>query len=112
MSTCYNAQEGWYLVLTGPLTGELILERYGSPGESALMFTVEGDGSTPQGSVLAIYAITGENRLERAQMNGRFILREAENTVYAAQLLTDQLTPQDITDNFYLISADWQMGDL
>ena len=112
VSTCYNAQEGWYLVLTGPLTGELILERYGSPGESALMFTVEGDGSTPQGSVLAIYAITGENRLERAQMNGRFILREAENTVYAAQLLTDQLTPQDITDNFYLISADWQMGDL
>lgn len=110
--TCYNAEDGWYLVLTGPLEGELILEQYGSPGERAIMFTVAGDGSTPQGSVLAVYAITGEDRLERAQMNGRFLLRETEDTAYAAQLLTDELTTQDITDNFYLIYADWQSGEL
>ncbi len=110
--TCYNAEDGWYLVLTGPLEGELVLEQYGSPGERALMFTVAGEGDTPQGSVLTIYAITGQDRLERAQMNGRFLLRETEDTAYAAQLLTDELTAQDITDNFYLIYADWQSGEL
>lgn len=110
--TCYNAEEGWYLVLTGLLEDELILEQYGSPGESAILFTVAGDGSTPQGSVLIICAVTGEDRLERAQMNDRFILRQTEDTVYAAQLLTDELDERDIVDNFYLIDADWQSGDL
>ena len=112
LTTVYNADDGWYLVLTGMLTEDLILERYGSPGESAIMFTLEGDGSAPQGSVLIIYAITGDSRLDRAQQGGRFLLRETEDTVYAAQLLTDELSTQDITDNFYLISAEWQTGDL
>ena len=112
VSTVYNTEDSWYLVLTGPLTGSLRLEQYGSPDESALMFTLNGDGTAPQGSVLVIFAITGENRLDRAQMNGRFILREANSIVYAAQLLTDELTPQDIMDNFHLIYAEWQTGDL
>lgn len=110
--TCYNAGDGWYLVLTGPLDSELTLEQYGAPGERAIMFTVAGDGGAPSGSVLVVYAITGEDRLERAQMNDRFLLRETEDTVYAAQLLTDALSEQEIVDNFYLIYADWQSGEL
>ena len=112
VSTVYNTEESWYLVLTGILADGIRLEQYGSPDESAIMFVLPGDGVTPQASVLIIFAITGENRPDRAQMDDRFILREASSTVYAAQLFTDALTQQDIIDNFHLIYAEWQTGDL
>lgn len=112
LSTYYNADDGWYLVLTGPLTGDVLMERRSAEGEDSVMFTVMSDGTTPQGNVLAIYTLTGSNRLERAEAEGRFILLQEENAVYAAQLLTDSLTEQDIIDNFHLIYADWQSGDL
>ncbi len=112
LSTVYNTADGWYLVLTGQLSHGLVLDQYGSPGESAIMFTLAGDGTAPQGSVLIIYAITGDNRLDRAEQGGRFFLRETDTTVYAAQILSDALSSQDIIDNFYLIYADWQSGEL
>ena len=37
---------------------------------------------------------------------------EEEQTVYAARLLTDALTKQDIMDSFHLIYAEWQSRDL
>lgn len=112
LSTYYNAADGWYLVLTGPLTGDVLMERRYADGESSVMFTVMGDGSAPQGNVLTIYTLTGGNRLEQAEADGRFILLQEDRAVYAAQLLTDALTEKDIMDNFHLIYADWQSGDL
>ena len=112
VSTYYNADDGWYLVLTGPLTGDVLMERRSAEGESSVMFTVMSDGSTPQGNVLVIYTLTGSNRLERAEAEGRFVLLQEEQAVYAAQLLTDTLTRQDIIDNFHLIYAEWQSGEL
>ncbi len=112
VSTYYNTDDGWYLVLTGPLTGDVRMERRDADGESSVMFTVMGDGSTPQGNVLIIYTLTGGNRLERAESEGLFVLLQEDRAVYAAQLLTDALTQQDIIDNFHLIYAEWQSGDL
>ena len=113
LTTYYSASDGWYLVLTGPLAGELIPERSIVPGqESSVVFNVAGDETTPQRSVLIISTLTGENRLDRAESGGRFLLQQTDSVVYAAQLLTDELTEQDIRDNFYLLYAEWQTGDL
>ncbi len=112
VTTYYNASDGWYLVLTGPLTGDILMERKSGPGESSVTFTVMGDGSAPQGNALVVYTLTGDNRQDRAEADGRFLLLQQENAVYAAQLLTDELTQQDIIDNFHLIYAEWQSGDL
>ncbi len=109
----YDAEGGWYLVLTGLLKEDLTVERHGVGGdEPAAAFIVPGTGSAPQRTVLAIYALTGPNRQDRAEVDGRFILRQEENTVFAAQLLTDELSQQDILDNFYIIYDQWQLGDL
>ena len=111
--TCYNRTDGWYLTLAGELSDRLTLERYGSGGEEpAVVFTLTGDGTTPSRSVLVIYAVTGENRMDRATADGRFVLLQEDETVYAAQLLTDELTQEEITENFHLIYAEWQTGDL
>ncbi len=113
LTSYYCPSDGWYMVLTGLLTEELIPERSVIPGdESSLVFTVSGDDTTPQRSVLIISRLTGDNRLDRAESGGRFILEQTDSAVYAAQLLTDELTEQDIRDNFYLLYAEWQTGDL
>lgn len=109
----YAAKDGWYLTLTGPLEGDASAERQGgSSDEQAVVFSVPGEDGAPQRSVLAIYVLTGENRLDRAQASGRFILRQEEQVVYAARLWTDELTQQDIEDNFHLIYADWRSEEL
>ena len=111
-TTYYSAADGWYLVLSGPLAGELSVSRERWSEAGTVTFTVADGDTAPLRAVLIIYTYTGENRLDRARANGRFILRQEEGTVYAAQLLTDELTQQDIQNNFYLIYADWQSGDL
>lgn len=111
-TTCYSADDGWYLVLTGLLTGDLSVSRSARAEERSVTFTVADSAEAPPRAVLIVYALTGENRLDRGSADGRFILRQEEETVYAALLLTDELTQQDIQDNFYLIYNDWQSGDL
>ena len=112
-SSYYDSQGGWYLILTGILEEGLTVERHGAGGEEpAAAFIVAGDGSAPQRTVLAIYALSGPNRQDRAEVDGRFILRQEENTVYAAQLLTDELSREDILNNFYITYDQWQLGDL
>ncbi len=108
----YDAQGGWYLILTGLLQHGLSVEHHGVGGEETAAAFIVSDDDLPQRTVLAIYALTGPSRMERAEVDGRFILRQEENTVFAAQLLTDELTQQDILDNFYIISDQWQLGDL
>ena len=113
LTSYYSASDGWYLVLTGPLAGELIPERTVIPSqESSVVFTVAGTEDTPQRSVLIISCFTGDNRLDRAASGGWFTLQQTDSAVYAARLLTDELTEQDIRENFYLLYAEWQTGDL
>lgn len=109
--TYLNTEDGWYLVMPDSLVQGITAEKHGTGGEeSAVVFLKEGDESTPQRSVLVIYALTGENRQERAQVDSRFILRQDVDTVYAAQLLTDELDSQEIIDRFYILYDQWQMG--
>ena len=111
-STYYDAVGGWYFVLPEPLSNGVSTEEHGAGGpERAIVFTISG-GTTPQRNVLVIYALTGDNRLDRAAVDGRFILRQEDRVIYAAQLLTDELTEEDIQDNFYIIYDQWQAGDL
>ncbi len=109
--TYLNAEDGWYLVMPEGLTQAVTAERHGTGGEeSAVVFLKEGSETTPQRSVLVIYSLTGENRQDRAQVDSRFILRQDADTVYAAQLLTDELDSQEIVDRFYTLNDQWQMG--
>lgn len=111
-SSYYDTVGGWYFVLPASMADGVFTEEHGAGGhERAIVFSVSG-GMTPQRNVLVIYALTGDNRLDRAAVDGRFILRQEERVIYAAQLLTDELTEKDIRDNFYIIYDQWQAGDL
>ena len=113
VTTYHNAEDGWYFVLPDSLSQGVTAERHGAGGgERAVVFIQEGDQARPQRSVLVIYVLTGENRQDRAEVDSRFVLRQDEDAVYAAQLLTDELTQEEIRDNFYILYDQWQTGDL
>ena len=109
LTTYYNAEDGWYLTLTEPLLrGRLsAVDSEDVAGERAVTFSVGGQG------MLVIYTLTGENRLDRAASDGRFVLSQNEATVYAAMLLPGggELTEEDIQNSFNLIHAEWQTGE-
>lgn len=109
MKTYHNTEDGWYLRLSGPLLdGRLsAVKTEDLPGETAVTFSSGGQG------ILVIYTLTGENRLDRAETDGRFFLLQNETTVYAAGLLPggSALTEQQVRDDFSLIYPEWQTGE-
>lgn len=107
MTTYHDYEDGWYLILSDELvSGLTATERSNVSQEKAVVF------SNRMGELFVIYTLTGENRLDRATADGRFILRREETTIYAAELLTGTLTEEEITENFNLIYSEWQTGDL
>ena len=107
LTTYHDYESGWYLTLPEPLLRDLTVSRETeAAGETVVTFTVEGEAA------LRIYTLTGENRRDRAEAEGRFLLHSGETTVYAAELPGTDVTPEDVLENFNLIYAEWQTGDL
>jgi len=108
-TTYHDFTDGWYLTLSGALlSGKVTAVRTEDfPGEAALTLSVDGKG------MLVIYTLTGENRLDRAAADGRFLLTQNETTVYAAMLLPhgEALDAETIVDDFSLIYPEWQTGE-
>lgn len=106
LSSYHDFEEGWYLILPeSMLTGSLnVSRREDVSGENKVTFSV---GGTP---LLAIYTLTGDNRLDRAGAEGRFVLMQDGATVYAGEILSGELTEEEI--QFNLIYPEWQTGEL
>lgn len=107
LTTYHDYESGWYLTLPEELLKGLTVSRgVLAAGEKAVTFAVDGE------IVLRVYTLTGENRRDRAAADGRFILASNETTVYAAEILREDMTPEDILKYFNLIYSEWQTGDL
>lgn len=108
LSTYHDYDDGWYLVLPEELLGASVGKKELAPGETAVTFT-GGDG----GVLLTIYRLTGENRLDRAEAEGRVILAQDGATVYAAASPAEGgLSLDGIAEQFNLIYQEWQTGAL
>ena len=108
MTTWHDYESGWYLVLGDNMLAGLTVDVSAEiSGETAARFIGPG-GET----LFVIYTLTGENRLDRAAEEGRFILAEENTTVYAAEILSGDVTGEEIQESFNLIYSEWQTGDL
>ena len=58
---------------------------------------------------VAVYAITGENRENRAMRGNRKVLRRQTDIVYAGEVMENNLdfTMEDLRLNFRLIVSSW-----
>ena len=107
LTTYHDYDSGWYLTLPEDfLKGLTVSRKTESARETSVTFAVNGEDA------LRIYTLTGENRRDRAEAEGRFLLRSDETTVYAAELLGENITADDVINNFNLIYSEWQTGDL
>jgi hypothetical protein len=108
LTTVHDYEDGWYLVLWDEalMNGLTVTERSDVSGETEQVFSAGGQ------TLFVIYTLTGENREDRGQAEGRVLLRQTDTTVYAVQVMADSVDAETIMENFNLIYAEWQTGDL
>lgn len=112
MTTYHCVTDNWYLVLPSGWDVGLTVRRDDSvSGERAVILSrLRSDGSLED--YVAIYAITGENRYERARLDNRFLLQEEGTTVYAAKILDGKTDENTIRSRFHVIYTDWSSGSV
>ncbi len=112
-TTYHNYSDSWYLLLPESW-GEISLRREDSDvGERAVVFSLWNGEGQPVTDFLAIYTLSGENRKELADREGRSVIRSGGETIYAAQLLLGREEWSEAPDmtwlrqNFRLIYSEW-----
>ncbi len=85
-------------------------------GERAIVFSYIGDGINSAVDFLTVYTFTGDNREERSGYGDRFVLGQDENTVYAGEILTEdiplEVTEEFVKTNFRVLYTEWQSGEI
>ncbi len=117
-TTFHNYQDGWYLIVPGSWVDRVSVTRSDAiAGETAYIFGVRDDESGAMTDFLFIYRLTGANRVDRSQLEGRFVLSSKPEVIYAAYLPQTslpadyQLTPDVVADRFCRIVTDWSHTD-
>lgn len=122
-TTFHSYDDGWYLILPDEWQGKIAAARRDSSGsaagsERAVTFyyyvpvlNEEGETQVRLEEFLTIYRLTGTNRNYRATLEGRFIIFESGDVVYAAQFRESKwdcgLDKDDLLERFYRIEVDW-----
>ena len=89
-TTYYNGEDGWYLEMPECWQGRVALSRLDNSGsgERGVLFypySAQQSEGVAMRPFLSIYRLTGPNRMTRANAEGRFILLEEDDVIYAAQ---------------------------
>ena len=117
-TTYNNTSDNWYLELPEDWIGNITVRRESNnSGERAIIFSRTDSLGNTMGDFLAIYALTGDNRAERATYANRFVLLAKEDTIYAAAILMGQqevgleISQNLIRENFHIIYSEWIIGE-
>ncbi len=112
-TTYHNYSDSWYLILPDSW-GEISLRREDSDvGERAVVFSFWNGEGSPVTDFLVIYTLSGENRRELADREGRSVIRSGGETIFAAEL---RFTPAEwpegpdlnwLRQNFRPIYSEW-----
>ena len=115
-TTYHNYAGGWYVELPEQWRDRVSVSRNTSvPGVTAYCISKWlGYDRKPQ-EIFTIYAFTGEDRLQRSDSDGRFLLTEKGETAYAASFGTcdwaQNITREELTAMFHFIYLDWNSGE-
>ena len=116
MTTYHNFSDGWYFILDEAWGREISVRRVDSvSGVRQMVFSTKlSNGKIVD--FLTIFTLTGENRREWAEIQGRMTLTKQTDTIYAAQILTDPAiwpncpTEESVRGGFRLIYTEWVTG--
>ncbi len=117
-TTYHNHSGGWYLTIPGSWHGNLTVSRSVEEvaGVRGLVFSRWNGRETAPEEIFTLYAFTGKDREAIASAEGRFIVAQKGETVYAARLGTGawarEQSDQTISEMFHFIQVNWNSGDV
>ena len=112
MTTYHNVADNWYLEIPDSWKGNITISRNDSlTGQRQVIFSRwKGENEAPE-PFLSIYRLTGSTRSVRAAEDGRFILREEGEVIYAAKFYDTSwdcgMTQADLMECFQTIQTSW-----
>ena len=117
LTTFHSYLNGWYLELPDHWYGQLTVSRQDdSDGGYGYIFSKWNGREEEPEQIVTVYAFTGDDRLERANADGRFLLGEKGETVYAAAFgdcrWALELTKEEFCTMFHFIEVDWNTGEI
>lgn len=107
--TFHNFAGGWYLTLNDRWANRITVSQ---EGNRYLFYLWDTDFDTCS-LAMSVYAYTGTDRDALSRTDGRFVLYETEDVVYAAKLepANSEIQYEEITSAFHLIQKDWKTGE-
>lgn len=106
---------GWFVSLPEQWQTQLCISRSAEvAGVRGYEFSHWVDGQEPE-KIFTIYAFSGDDRVQTASSDGRFILAEKGDITYAAELgaciWAKDLSQEALRDMFHFIHIDWNSGE-
>lgn len=111
LCTYHNFLSGWYLKVSSERVSDLVVQEQGND----YTFSLWDEATQTLRPVLTVSVLTGQNRQEQGESDGRFVLYSTESVVYAAKL--EQLAVEygvsnaEVIQNFRLIHQEWKTGE-
>lgn len=112
LTTYHNVADSWYLIIPEEWKDLITISRNDAPsGQREVVFSLWQGVEKDPIPFLSIYKLTGNNRTARAAYEGRFILREEESVIYAAEFYDCKwdcgLDQTGLMEHFNTIQAGW-----
>ena len=110
-TTYHNMSDQWYLIIPEEWVDQITISRSDSSGIRAVIFSLWNGQKKAPTPFLAIYKLTGINSSSQAAKEGRFILAEDGDAIYAAEFFESGwncgLDEAGVRDSFRLILSNW-----
>lgn len=112
-TTYHNRSDGWFFILREGWAEHLGVRRDDSvPGERTVIFSYVDPVTEKWEDFLRVYTLTGDNKLKRAAISGRFQLAATDDVIYCAEIVAKTagevaLDESLVTESFRPIYNDW-----
>ena len=107
----HNYADGWYLRLDSSWMSRLSVQQVGS----TYVFYLWDEEFQEATAAFSIYALSGSDRQTQSTEDGRFVLFDSEDVIYAARLesglTASQITQNYLINSFHLIHQAWKTGE-
>ncbi|MBQ8831321.1 MAG: VCBS repeat-containing protein [Oscillospiraceae bacterium] len=119
VTTYHNYSDGWYLILPEQSIENITIRREDRvSGERAVVFSIitgetDADGNPVLHDFMEIYALSGDNKEDRAKLSGRFTVARNDEQIFAVWIMSggeQYMTRDYVNENFKLIHTTWLTG--
>ena len=119
LTTYHNYSDGWYIVLPEESVENITIRREDRvSGERVIVFSIitgetDANGNPVLHDFMEIYALSGENREDRAKLSGRFTVARNDEKIFAVWIMSggeQYMTRDYVNENFKIIHNTWLTG--